>query len=172
MGLKIRAPWDKKGKPRSPFSGGVPNPADIPNQVKNEVAKIVPDEVEKALKQGIEAALQEFFDLAGKGILGKLFRIMRAAAPNTFWGPTLGMVSFTISDVPSKLSKLEHWGRHPPTSKDALKRMVLDLDPDTVEITIKIQVPGIPSASTGGTLVYNTDTFLKRIDTLWDEIKP
>ena len=171
MGLKIRAPWDKKGKPRSPFSGGVPNPADIPNEVKKEVVKLVPDEVEKALKDGLEAALQEFFKLATSGILSKFFRVMKAAAPDVLWGPTIGPVSFTISDVPQKVGLIEYWGKHPPTSKDKLLKMIGELKPDTVEVTVKVQVPGVPSGSIGGTLVYSTDTFKKRLDALWNEIK-
>ena len=170
--MKIRAPWDKKGKPRSPFSGGVPNPADIPKEVKKEVEKIVPDEVEKFLKDGLEGALKEFFKLANAGILSKFFRIMKAAAPDVLWGPTVGPVSFTISDVPKKIGLIEYWGKHPPTSKDKLKKMVGELKPDTVEITVKGQVPGLPSLSVGGTLVYNTDTFIKRLDALWHEVTP
>ena len=168
--MKIRAPWDKKGKPRSPFSGGVPNPADIPNQVKKEVEKIVPDEVEKALNEGLKGALKEFFKLANAGVLSKFFRVMRAAVPDTLWGPTVGPLSFTISDVPKKLGLIEYWGTHPPTNKTQLKKMVGELKPDTVEITVKGQVPGLPSLSVGGVLVYNTDTFKKRLDALWGEI--
>ena len=169
--MKFRPPWDKKGKPRSPFSGGVPNPADIPGQVAKEVAKAVPDEVEKALKEGLEAALEEFFKLASKGLLDKCFRMLKAAAPDEFWGPTLGPVSFTILDVPKKIGLIEYWGKHPPTSKDKLKQMVGELKPKTVEVTVKAQVPGMPSFATGGVLVYKTDTFKRRLDALWNEIK-
>ena len=173
MGIKIRAPWDKHGKPRSPIGGkGIPNPADIPGQVQKEVAKLVPDEVEKALKDGLESALEQFFKLASKGLLTKFFRTMEAAAPDVLWGPTFGPVSFTISDVPKKIGLIKYWGQHPPTSKDKLKKMVGELKPDTVEITVKAQVPGLPSLSTGGTLVYKTDTFKKRLDALWNEVKP
>ena len=170
--MGIRAPWDKHGKPRSPISGGLPNPADIPKQVKHEVEKIVPDEVEKALKHAFESAFNEFFKLASKGLLDKFFRMMKAAPPDVIWGPTIGPVNFTISDVPKKLGLLEYWGRHPPTSKDKLLQMIGELKPDTVEVTIKGNVPGLPSLSVGGTLVYNTDTFKKRIDALWNEVKP
>ena len=169
---KVRLPWDKHGKPRIPISGGIPNPADVPKMVKDEVGKIVPDEVEKALKEVLETAMEEFFKLASKGLLDKFFRVMKAAAPDELWGPTMGPLSFTISDVPKKMGLLEYWGKHPPTSKDKLKRMIGELKPDTVEITVKGNVPGLPSLSVGGTLVYKTDTFKERLDALWNEVKP
>ena len=144
------------------------------NKVKKEAesaVKNLPQTVEQALKDGLEEALEEFFKLASKGILSKFFEIAEAAAPDQLWGPTVGPLSFTISNFDKKIGLIRYWAEHPPTNKDKLKKMIGEIKPDTVEITVKANVPGL-SLSVGGTLVYNTDTFKDRLEVIWNHVKP
>jgi len=129
----------------------------------------IPNEVKQAIEDGLQAALREFFEIAGSGFLDKYVAILDAAAPDGAW-PTIGPVALAIGDLRGKLDKLKHWARHPPHNRETLKLMIVDLAPDQVWVTITVSVPFTDSLKAGGQLFWTAENFLDRLDDLAGEL--
>lgn len=143
--------------------------ADIPKKVAHEVEKQVPDAVKKELLKTLQSALRQFFALLFSPLNRKAVNLVKHTQPDTVW-LTIGIVTFTISDLEGKADKLEYWLNHAPTDKNQLRRMLKDLEPADIEIALKGNIPGL-SVGVGATLIYLPENFEDKLDAIWAEIR-
>ena len=129
-------------------------------QIKNELPDI-PKEIEKAL----ERALQEFAKVLAGPLLKQYAKLLEVATPDTVW-LSIGPFTFTVSEVPKKLNTLKSYAENPPAGKTRIRQFVTDLEPDDVEIALRVNVPGTQSLTAGATLVYLKDNFEQKFDTI------
>ena len=132
----------------------------------HEVKGAVPDEIENALKD----ALEDFAKALASPLLKQYAALLRSTTPDTVW-LTIGPLTFTISVLAHKIEMLEAYASSPPVSKEELKKFITELEPDDVEVALKVNVPGVQSLSAGATLVYLKSSFVERIDHILDTIK-
>lgn len=134
-------------------------------QIKNELPDI-PKEIEDVL----EKALQEFAKTLAGPLLKQYAKLLEVATPDTVW-LSIGPFTFTVSEVPKKLDMLKSYAQNPPTGKSQIKQFVRDLEPDDVEIALKVNVPGTQSLTAGATLVYLKDNFEKKFDMILSTVR-
>jgi len=128
-----------------------------------EIKGAIPGEVEKYLEEGLKNALGLFFDVLASGFLKKYIALLDTVTPDSVW-PAIGPVAFEIADVREKLDTLKKYANHPPHDAGGMKQMVIDLAPESVWVTLMVNVPGTDSLKAGGQLVWKRDTFVARIE--------
>jgi len=115
-------------------------------------------EVDGALKQAVEELLKEL----EKPLVDEVIRLLESALPDTVW-LTFGPFTFTVSKLAGKMESIRKALNRPPTDLQGIKQFVEVLEPDDIEVALKIQVPGLDSLSIGATLIYLPSTFQERL---------
>ena len=141
----------------------------IPGKQAVDFPKQVAREVKKQLEETLQSVLKEFFKLFFYPLHKKAINVLKVGSPDTVW-LSVGIVTLTITQVPSKIGKIEYWLQHPPLNQQRLKRMIEELAPADVEIALKGNIPGL-SVGAGATLVYLPHEFINRLPKIWNEIK-
>ena len=140
-----------------------------PDRIAQQAADIVKKEVVDEVPKLLEEALKEVLKQAQKGVLQQAIKVLDAAAPDTV-SITIGPVGVNGIDVRQKISTVKYYANHPPQKNSDIKKMVQDLAPDSVSITLSAELALVlvssSSLSLGMTLDYNSREFINRIDAI------
>lgn len=172
------------GKLKSFFHNTGGSLVDRADVEKHEVERLV----KAALETEVAKQLEHMGADAAKAFVGKVLvpvaaeiakpmnsefgkvasHLLEEAAPTTHW-LTVGVFTFTINDGGKKVEQLNYWRNHIPQTVDDLKKLVKDLEPEDIEIALKVNVPGLPFGI-GDTLVYLKGDYEEKLEKLWNAV--
>jgi len=141
----------------------------VSQEVLKAIEHLTPAEAAHLVEKGIHEALRTFVKALEGPILAVNLKLLEIAEPDADW-LTIGPITFNIGDVPSKIESLKSHMKSPPKGKTAMRQLIYDLEPTDIEVALKISIPGVPTLAVGNTLIYRPDTFLHRIDHIWEEL--
>ena len=146
---------------------------DAAHAIKNTASQIE-DELEDAAKQALEATKDEAIALAqaamkeiSRGAINKVVDAAQVVMPTSV-GLSLGPIKLSIGDMTGRIDTLQRWASNPPSSKDDIRQIIIEVAPTSVSINLSFSLAFLfvqsDSLKLGVTATYNTKDFLDKMD--------
>lgn len=121
------------------------------------------DKAEDVIKDAMQAAMKEI----SKGALNKIVDVVQIVAPTSV-DITLGPVTISIGDIGERIDVLQKWASNPPSGKDDLRAIIIELAPTAVSIELSFSLAFLvvqsDSLEIGTCSTYETYDFLNHMD--------
>ena len=108
------------------------------------------DDLESDVKTVLEAILSEI----EKGVLGKAVDVIKRLLPNDF-SIGLGPLTVDIGDIQSKVDTLSKYVDNPPNTQDAIIDFLKVIEPDSVQVSVGVQLSEIFVTSSDESLQFS-----------------